>query len=77
MASAATVGRRRADTVRCASEASARIPPSPRLSARRMTITYFSVTTVNSDQEIRESTPSTVTSPSGRSPISPNASRIA
>ena len=36
-----------------------RMPPSPRLSARITSITYFTVTTRISDQKIRLSMPST------------------
>jgi hypothetical protein len=52
------------------------MPPSPRLSARRMTITYLSVTTVTSAQHTRDNTPSTLASVSGRTPFLPKASRI-
>ena len=41
------------------SASSARIPPSPWLSARVSTRTYFSVTTSISDQKNSESSPST------------------
>ena len=36
---------------------SAKMPPSPRLSARRMNPTYLTVTTMVSDQKIRDTTP--------------------
>ena len=42
---------------RCASASSARMPPSPSLSARIITITYLSVTEMASDQKISDSTP--------------------
>ncbi len=76
MASATTLRRWRDDNARCASAESARMPPSPRLSARRMTITYLSVTTTKSDQKISESTPSRLASVSGRTRFSPNTMRI-
>ena len=76
MANTSTVRRPRGDKLRCASVESARMPPSPRLSARRMTITYLSVTIVNSAQETKDSTPSTVASVSGRTPCGPKATRI-
>ena len=44
---------------------SARLPPSPRLSARVMMATYFSVTTIIIDQKIKLSTPSTCGSSTG------------
>ena len=53
-------------TPRSASAVRARMPPSPRLSARITTTTYFSVTTMISAQTIRERmpmTPAWVTSP--------------
>ena len=43
------------------------IPPSPLLSARMITVTYFTVTTIISAQNASDSTPSTV-SWSGVSP---------
>jgi hypothetical protein len=76
MASTSTVRRRRDDTLRCASAASARMPPSPRLSARMITVAYLSVTTTSSAQKIKERTPRTPASVSGRAPVWPNASRI-
>ena len=39
--------------VRLISASSARLPPSPLLSARMMIMTYFSVTTIIIDQKIR------------------------
>ena len=39
------------------SASSARLPPSPLLSARMMMVTYFSVTTIIIDQNIRLITP--------------------
>ena len=45
--------------LRCASAASARVPPSPLLSARMMIKTYFIVTTRISAQKIIESEPIT------------------
>ncbi len=44
--------------VRLMSARSARLPPSPLLSARMITLTYFSVTTIIIDQKIIESTAS-------------------
>jgi hypothetical protein len=44
----------------CTAAVSARTPPSPRLSARMMIATYFTVTTRISDQNTSESTPSTL-----------------
>jgi len=44
---------------RCASANSARIPPSPSLSARMMTVRYFRVTEMARLQKISDSTPST------------------
>src|SRR4029077_10069057 len=44
---------------RCASANSARIPPSPWLSARMMTVTYLSVTEIARLQKMSDSTPST------------------
>ena len=41
---------------------SAKMPPSPRLSARRMNPTYLTVTTTVSDQKISEATPNRFTS---------------
>jgi len=40
-----------------ASAVSARMPPSPRLSAYKMKITYLIVTTMMSDQKTSDSTP--------------------
>ena len=48
---------RRVVLLRMASAISARMPPSPRLSARMMTITYFTVTVSISAQKTRLSTP--------------------
>ena len=42
------------------SAVSARMPPSPRLSARMISVMYFSVTTMTSAQKITDSTPSTL-----------------
>ena len=42
---------------RCAKAISARMPPSPRLSASRMSRTYFTVTTSTSDQKIKDRIP--------------------
>ena len=47
---------------RKARAASERMPPSPRLSARMISRTYLMVTTMTSDQNISESTPSTALS---------------
>ena len=44
---------------RCASANSARIPPSPSLSARMMIVRYFRVTEIARLQKISDSTPST------------------
>src|SRR5207249_5048002 len=41
------------------------VPPSPLLSARSSSRTYFAVTTINSAQRIRERTPSTKTRDTG------------
>ena len=68
------------------------MPPSPSLSARMITITYFSVTTSISDQNPSDSRPSTVSASgvrpkcgsnislivySGLVPMSPNTTPIA
>ncbi len=45
---------------RCASANSARIPPSPSLSACMITVTYFRVTEIVRLQKISDSTPSTL-----------------
>ena len=42
---------------RCASAISARMPPSPRLSARMISITYLTVTISTSDQKISDRIP--------------------
>ena len=42
------------------SAVSARMPPSPLLSARMISVTYFNVTTITSDQKITDSTPRTL-----------------
>ena len=42
------------------SAVSARMPPSPRLSARMISVMYFSVTTITSAHTITDSTPSTL-----------------
>ena len=47
----------RGPAARIASTVSATMPPSPRLSARIRTMTYFTVTTMVSDQAISDSTP--------------------
>ena len=47
---------------RCASAISARMPPSPWLSARITSITYFTVTTSTSDQKNSDRMPRTSTS---------------
>ena len=44
-------------SVRLMSASSARLPPSPLLSARMMIVTYFSVTMIIIDQKMRLSTP--------------------
>jgi hypothetical protein len=46
--------------VRRTSAINAMMPPSPRLSARIMNVTYLMVTIRNSDHTIKESTPSTL-----------------
>jgi hypothetical protein len=46
-------------TLRWASAISAMMPPSPLLSARMTKVTYLSEITINSDQKISDSTPST------------------
>jgi len=56
---------------RCASAKSARIPPSPSLSARMMMVTYFSVTEMASAQKMSDSTPSTACA--SKLPASPTA----
>ena len=45
---------------RRASAVSAMMPPSPSLSARMITMTYFNVTTSSSDQKPSDSSPRTV-----------------
>ena len=53
-------------SARCASAIRVSVPPSPLLSARSRSSTYFSVTMMMSAQKISDSTPSTaarVTSP--------------
>jgi hypothetical protein len=42
---------------RCPSAISARMPPSPRLSARRISVTYLVVTTSTRDQKISDRMP--------------------
>ncbi len=49
-----------------ASAIRARIPPSPRLSARMTTVRYLKVTTKLSDQRISERMPSTFCSLTGK-----------
>ena len=49
-----------AGKVRCASAVSAMMPPSPSLSARMITSTYFTVITRTSDQNTSDRMPSTV-----------------
>ena len=44
----------------CTTAMSARMPPSPRLSARMMIATYLIVTTISSDQNTSDNTPSTL-----------------
>ncbi len=44
---------------RCASAISARMPPSPRLSACMISVTYFTVTMSTRDQKMRERMPRT------------------
>ena len=53
------------------------MPPSPRLSARIMKITYFSVTTMTSDQAINDSTPNTLSWFAATEWLPPNASFMA
>lgn len=48
-----------------ARERSAKIPPSPRLSARMMKPRYFTATTTTRDQKTRERTPRTLVSVMG------------
>ena len=55
----------------------AMMPPSPRLSARIMNTTYFSVTTMISAQEISDSTPSTLSWLPATGWLPLNASRMA
>ena len=54
-----------------ASAVSAMMPPSPRLSARRISSTYFSVTTIISAQKIVDAAPSRLAWVSGTSPAGP------
>ena len=56
---------------RCASANSARIPPSPSLSARMMIVTYLRETEIASAQKISDSTPSTAAA--SKVPASPTA----
>ena len=58
------------------SASSAKMPPSPWLSARMMKPRYFTATTRVSDQSIRDSTPSTF-SAVGATPCSAKHSRMA
>ena len=55
------------DVLRLIRASKARLPPSPLLSARMMTVTYFSVTTIIIDQKIRLSTPNISMGPLARS----------
>ncbi len=55
----------------------ARLPPSPLLSARMITVTYFSVTMTIIDQNIRLTMPYICSSSSGRRWWPANVSRIA
>ena len=55
---------------RCASAISARMPPSPRLSACMTSITYFTVTISTSDQKIRDRMPMTSAAAIGTAPNS-------
>ena len=59
---------------RCASAISARMPPSPRLSARMISVTYFTVTISTSDQKISDRMPSTSAAVIG---TRPNSCRLA
>ena len=57
--------------LRWASAINAMMPPSPLLSARMMNTTYLSDTTMTSDQNISDNTPSTLFELGGM-PCSPN-----
>ncbi len=59
------------------SASKAMMPPSPRLSARIMNTTYFSVTTMISAQEMSDSTPSTLSWLAATGWLPLNASRMA
>jgi hypothetical protein len=58
---------------RCANAINAMMPPSPLLSARITKVTYFSDTTISSDQKISESTPRTAAG-AGAMPCIPRVS---
>lgn len=60
---------------RNASAVSARMPPSPWLSARMMKMTYFTVTVMISAQKISDSTPRMTSGVSGKPPPSVRHSR--
>ncbi len=65
-------GRRALPPAACeASAVSAMMPPSPRLSARRINSTYLSVTTIISAQKIVEAAPIRCASFSGTPPSGP------
>jgi hypothetical protein len=61
-------------TALMASAKSAMMPPSPWLSARRISVTYFSETTIISDQKMTEITPITWSGVSGMWPEPANTS---
>ena len=57
------------------SAVNARMPPSPRLSARMISVMYFSVTTITSAQTMTDRTPSTFSGVSERPYCPVNAVR--
>src|SRR6476620_2205459 len=61
----ASSGKLRRPSARCPSAIRDKVPPSPLLSARNSSSTYFAVTTMNSDHRISESTPRTMTRDTG------------
>ena len=62
---------------RCASAIRVRVPPSPLLSARRRSSTYFSVTMMISAQRISDRTPSTASRLSARAAMGGGMQRLA
>jgi hypothetical protein len=74
---AATISAQRPPT-RVASAIKAKVPPSPLLSARSSTTTYFKVTTMVSAHRIKEITPSTASGVAAAPPVAADtASRTA